>query len=73
MDFIACGIGIDGLAFSQVALRLSRHLAHDLGAVDEEEESSRLVGHGPGDQGLPRPGGPVEEDPTGWLHADGAE
>lgn len=37
----------------QIALTLSGQLAHDLGAIDQEEEGACLVGHRPGNEGLP--------------------
>jgi hypothetical protein len=46
---------------AQVGLGLSGHLGHDLGAVDEEEEGARLVGHGTRDERLAGPGGAVQQ------------
>lgn len=54
-----CGIRRAYLA--QVGLGLSGHLGHDLGAVDEEEEGARLVGHGTRDERLAGPGGAVQQ------------
>ncbi|GIX63108.1 SNF2 helicase, putative [Babesia caballi] len=34
----------------EVGLRFSRHLAHDLRPVDEEEKGAGFVGHGPGNE-----------------------
>ncbi len=59
--------------FPKVALWLSGHLAHNLRAVDKEEESSRLIGHCPSDEGLARTRGSVKEDTTRGLHTNGLE
>lgn len=59
--------------FPQVGLGLSGQLGHDFRAVDEEEESTGLVGDGPGHEGFAGVGGSVQEDASVRLHADGFE
>ena len=41
--------------------------------IDEEEESSGLVRHGPSNEGLPRAWRAVEEYTPGWFYSDGLE
>mmetsp|Transcript_2893 Transcript_2893/g.6566 ORF Transcript_2893/g.6566 Transcript_2893/m.6566 type:complete len:307 (+) Transcript_2893:1305-2225(+) len=55
-------------SLAQVALRLSCHLGHDFRTVDEEEESSSLVGHGPRNQGFATTRRSIQEDPSRRLH-----
>ena len=55
------------LTFSQVTLGLSRHLAHYLRAVDEEEESTRFIGYCSGNEGLPSTRRSIQEDASGRL------
>mmetsp|Transcript_3034 Transcript_3034/g.7689 ORF Transcript_3034/g.7689 Transcript_3034/m.7689 type:complete len:505 (+) Transcript_3034:1102-2616(+) len=58
---------------AEIGFGLSRHLGHDFGSVDEEEEGSRLVGHRTGDEGLTGSRGTVEEHSAGRLDAQGLE
>lgn len=62
---------LEGLA--QVRLGLTGHLGHDFGTVDQEEESTGLVGHGTSHQSLTRTGRAVHEDTTGRLDTNGLE
>jgi hypothetical protein len=57
----------------QVALRLSRHLTHDLGTVDEEEEGSGLVRDGSRHERLSGTGGSEHEDTARGLDTDRLE
>ena len=59
--------------FPEVALTLSRHLAHDFWSIDEEEECSRLIGHGSSDERLSRPRRSIEENTSRWLYTNGTE
>lgn len=61
------------LTFPEVAFRLSCHLAHDFRSVDEKEECSRFIGHGPSDERLPSTRWAVEKDTSRWLHSNGTE
>lgn len=61
----------EGLA--QIALGLAGQLAHDLGAVDQEEEGPGLVGDGTSYQGLSRTGRAVQQDAARRFHAYGLE
>eukprot|EP00962_Isochrysis_galbana_P008699 scaffold2423_cov113-Isochrysis_galbana.AAC.9 len=56
-----------------VGLGLSCKLGHDLGAIDEEEESTRLIRNRPRDQRLARARRPKHEDAAWGLHTDGLE
>lgn len=58
---------------AQVALGLSCQLAHDLGAIDDDEEGTRLIGHSAGDQRLAAAGGAIEQNTLGRLDSDGLE
>ena len=58
---------------AQVGLGLARQLAHDLRAVDEEEEGARLVGDGARYQRLARARRSEEQDAARRLHADRLE
>jgi hypothetical protein len=57
----------------QVRLRLSRHLRHDLGTVDQEEERSRLVRNRTSHERLTRSGRTEHEDTTRRLDTDRLE
>ena len=46
---------------SQVSLRLTSHLGHNLRAVDKEEEGASLIGDRPSDQRLARSRRAVEQ------------
>lgn len=54
----------------EVALRLSSHLGHDLGSVDEEEEGTSLVGDGSSHECLSGTWRSEHEDTTGRLDTD---
>lgn len=58
---------------AQIGLGFTGHLGHDLGAVDQEEESTGLIGHGASHQSLTSTGRAVQEDTTRWLDTDGLE
>mmetsp|Transcript_37429 Transcript_37429/g.76302 ORF Transcript_37429/g.76302 Transcript_37429/m.76302 type:complete len:501 (-) Transcript_37429:109-1611(-) len=54
---------------SEVRLGLSRHLGHDLGAVDQKEKGSSLIRHSSCDEGLTGSGRSVQKHTTGRLDA----
>lgn len=58
---------------SQIALTLSCHLAHDLRAVDQEEERAGLVCDRAGHEGLTRTRRAEHEDTTGRLDTNRLE
>mmetsp|Transcript_72452 Transcript_72452/g.156661 ORF Transcript_72452/g.156661 Transcript_72452/m.156661 type:complete len:454 (+) Transcript_72452:1318-2679(+) len=58
---------------AQVRLGLASHLGHDLRAVDEEEEGTRLVRHSACDERLAAARGPVQKHAAGGLHAQRLE
>jgi hypothetical protein len=58
---------------SQVALRLSGHLGHDLGTVNQEKERSSLVGDSSCHQGLSCSRRSEHEDTSRRLDTDGLE
>lgn len=62
---------LEGLA--QIRLRLTSHLGHDLGAVDQEEEGTSLVGDGASHQSLTSTRGAIKQDTTGRLDTNGLE
>lgn len=62
---------LEGLA--KVGFGFTSHLGHDLGTVDQEEESTGLVGDGTSHQGLTGTGRTVHEDTTRGLDTDGLE
>mmetsp|Transcript_25997 Transcript_25997/g.65930 ORF Transcript_25997/g.65930 Transcript_25997/m.65930 type:complete len:269 (+) Transcript_25997:609-1415(+) len=57
----------------QVSFGLAGHFRHDLGAVDQEEERPCFVGHCFSNQRLAAAWGPIEQDATRRLHAQGLE
>jgi hypothetical protein len=50
---------------SEVGLRVTSHLGHDLRPVDQEEESTGLIGHGARDERLTGTGGAVQKHTLG--------
>eukprot|EP00756_Hemistasia_phaeocysticola_P039905 Hpha_TRINITY_DN16838_c0_g3::TRINITY_DN16838_c0_g3_i6::g.151697::m.151697 len=54
----------------QVGLRLTRHLAHDLRTVDQEEECTSLVRDRASDRSLSAPGRSVQQDTARRLDTD---
>ncbi|TFB02298.1 hypothetical protein CCMA1212_006004 [Trichoderma ghanense] len=58
---------------SQIRLGLSGHLGHNLGTIDEEEESASLVGDSTSHESLTGTGRTVEQDTSRRLDTDGLE
>lgn len=60
-------------SFSEVGFGLARHLRHDLGTVDKEEEGTGLVGDSSGHEGLTGTRRTIHEDTPRRLDTDGLE
>lgn len=60
-------------SLSQVGLRLTGHLGHDLGTVDQEEEGTGLIGDGSSHERLTGSGRTVKQDTTRGLDTDRLE
>ncbi|KAI6757217.1 hypothetical protein HG531_003042 [Fusarium graminearum] len=58
---------------SQVRLRLTSHLRHDLGTVDEEEEGTSLVGNSSGHQSLTSTGRSEKQNTSRRLNTNRLE
>jgi hypothetical protein len=60
-------------SFSKIGFRLSGHLGHDLGTVDQKEEGSGLVGDSSGHQGLSGTRRTKHEETSRGLDTNGLE
>jgi hypothetical protein len=58
---------------SQVRLRLTSHLGHDLGTIDKEEEGTSLVGDSSSHQSLTGTRGSVKQNTSGRLNTNRLE